>query len=75
MCYEECKTIEGRELLIINHLLANGKKTRAQLVKELGIHPRVINVSLRRMRKYRLIKTIPNLLDMRKSYYGVESHN
>ena len=49
----------------------NGKKTRRELINELELSPRVVRVNIKRLEDSKLLKTIPNLMNMRNHYYAL----
>lgn len=55
---------------ILIYLDREGKKTQRELIVELAYSPRTIRYSLRMMSDHKILKKVPNLRDMRSTYYA-----
>lgn len=54
---------------INEYLKVNGQKTQKELIEELNIKPKTVRYAVRRLMDRKMIKSFPNLMDVRSVFY------
>lgn len=54
---------------IADYLEVNGQKTQKQVIQEMSLSVRTVRYGVRRLKENGLVRSIPNMMDLRSVYY------
>ncbi len=60
-------------LVVLDHLAADGPKAPREISRQYEVPLRTVTFALKKLMKLRLLRKVPNLMDMRRPLYHIDN--